>query len=101
MRIGFVGSGLVGSTAAYAMVMNGIGSAIARTTDAILHDQRSIMTVSSRIDDVKDITLSQPCVVGGDGILGTIPLGLSESETAALSRSAETIQQSIVSLHGH
>jgi len=79
----------------------GVGSAIARITDAILHDQRSIMTVCSRIEDVagvRDVTLSQPSVVGGAGVLGTIPLQLDASETSALRESARIIEEAITSL---
>ena len=79
----------------------GVGSAIAHITDAILHDQRAITTVCSRLDEVagvNNVTLSQPCIVGGAGILGTIPLGLNDTENDALRKSAEIIEQAIASL---
>jgi len=79
----------------------GVGSAIARVTDAILNDQRSIMTVCSRVADVDgifDVTLSQPCVVGGAGVLGTIPLNLNSAEATAFRDSASIIQQATNSL---
>jgi L-lactate dehydrogenase len=79
----------------------GIGSALARIVDAIIHDQRSILTVCSRMKDVagvEDVTLTLPSVIGGDGVLGTIPLGLSDAEGELLQASATVIHRAITSL---
>ena len=79
----------------------GIGSALARIVDAILLDQRSIMTVCSRMKDtagVSDVTLSLPHIIGGEGVLDTIPLALDETEDAALSASVSVIQEATASL---
>ena len=81
----------------------GIGSALARVTDAILHDQRSVLTVCAPTDDVfgvRDVTVSLPRLVGGDGILETFPLPLSPSEQDQLRRSAQVIRQAIDELDG-
>lgn len=76
----------------------GIGSALARIVEVILGDQRSLLTVCSPVEvvaGVRDVTLSLPHLVGGDGILDTILLSfaLSESEQEALKSSAQTIKQ--------
>jgi L-lactate dehydrogenase len=79
----------------------GIGSALARITDAVLHDQRSVLTVctpSADVLGVRNVTVSLPRLVGGAGILETFPLPLSETEQAQLRRSAEVIRQAIVEL---
>jgi L-lactate dehydrogenase len=76
----------------------GIGSALARITDAVLHDQRSVLTVcapSADVLGVRDVTVSLPRLVGGDGALETFPLPLSVAEQAQLRRSAEVIRKSI------
>jgi L-lactate dehydrogenase len=76
----------------------GIGSALARITDAILHDQRSLLTVCAPSQDVAgvaDVTVSLPRLVGGTGVLATFPLPLSEEERARLRHSAEVIRKSI------
>lgn len=73
----------------------GIGSAIARIVDVLLHDQRSVLTVCSCLDNVAgvaNVTLSLPHVLGGDGVLQTIPLTLDAAEQAALQRSANIIR---------
>src|SRR5512144_327804 len=65
----------------------GIGSAIARITEVILQDERSILTVCTPTADVtgiKDVTVSLPNLVGGEGIIKTFFPTLNETETAAL-----------------
>ena len=76
----------------------GIGSALARITDAVLHDQRSVLTVCTPAADVlgvRDVTVSLPRLVGGAGVLETFPLPLSEGEQAQLRRSAAVIRNCI------
>lgn len=80
-----------GKTATY----YGIGSALARITRNILSDRRSIMTVCTPTDNitgVKDVTVSLPRLVGGDGVLETYHLPLNAEEGAALHRSAALIR---------
>ncbi len=79
----------------------GIGSAVARIVDVLLHDQRAILTICSRIRGVPDcegVTLALPHLVGGDGALTTIPLPLDASEHAALRRSAGILCEAIQSI---
>lgn len=76
----------------------GIGSAIARITEVILQDERSLLTVCTPMPDVagvKDVTVSLPNLVGGDGIIQTFFPQLSEAETAALHRSAQVVRSVI------
>ena len=61
----------------------GIGSAVAGIVDVLLHDQRAILTICSRITGVPDcdgVTLALPHLVGGRGVLATIPLALDQAE---------------------
>lgn len=79
----------------------GIGSALARISNVILRDQRSLLTVCSPIADVlgvRDVTISLPHIVGGDGVLDTFPLPLNQEETQALRHSAQTIRGAIDAL---
>src|SRR5215813_2264635 len=81
----------------------GIGSAVARIVDVLLHDQRAILTICSRIDGVPDcdgITLALPHLVGGQGAMATIPLALDSVEQQALHRSAGVLREAIHSLSG-
>lgn len=80
----------------------GIGSALARIVEAILNDQRAILTVTSRhaeVAGVRDVTLSLPQLLGGAGILDTYMPPLSNSEMDALRHSAEVIRGAIDSLN--
>jgi len=76
----------------------GIGSAVARIVDVLLHDQRAILTICSRMAGVPDcdgVTLALPHLVGGDGALATIPLRLNDAERAGLRRSAGILREAI------
>jgi L-lactate dehydrogenase len=80
----------------------GIGSAVARIVDVLLHDQRAILTICSRISGVPDcenVTLALPHLVGGDGVLAIIPLPLTASEREGLRRSAGIVRDAIESLN--
>ena len=66
--------------------------------DAVLHDQRSILTVCAPTADVagvKDVTVALPRLVGGAGVIETFPLPLSETEQAQLRASAGVIRQAL------
>jgi L-lactate dehydrogenase len=79
----------------------GIGSAVARIVDVLLHDQRAILTICTRIHGItgcEGVTMSLPHLVGGQGALTTIPLPLEPQEQEALCRSASTIREAIESL---
>jgi L-lactate dehydrogenase len=79
----------------------GIGSAVARIVEVIVHDQRAILTICSRITGVPDcegVTLALPHLIGGDGKLATIPLPLDGAEREGLRRSAGVLREAIESL---
>lgn len=79
----------------------GIGAAIARITEVILRDLRSILTVCTptiEIAGVKDVTVSLPHLLGGEGIITTLHPPISAGEMEALNRSALIIRQAIDSL---
>jgi len=76
----------------------GIGSALARIVDAVLHDQRSILTVCAPTADVlgvTDVTVALPRLVGGCGVIETFPLPLNEAEQAQLRASAGVIRKAL------
>ena len=80
----------------------GIGSAVARIVNVVLHDQRAILTICARINGVPDcdgVTLALPHLVGGEGALATIPLPLHSTEQEELRRSAAILREAIASLN--
>lgn len=94
-------------TAAYRIIEGkgatyyGIGSALARIANVILHDQRSILTVCTparEVAGVPDVTVALPNLIGGAGVLSTCLFGLSDDEYAGLRASAQIVRDAIVSL---
>jgi L-lactate dehydrogenase len=79
----------------------GIGSAVARLVNVLLHDQRAILTICCRprnVPEYADVTFALPHLVGGKGALATIPLSLADDEQVALRRSADILREAIGSL---
>jgi L-lactate dehydrogenase len=83
-----------GKTATY----YGIGAALARVVEAILNDQRAVLTVcapAAEAAGVRDVTLSLPRLVGGKGVLAAFPPPLSDEENAGLTASARVIRAAL------
>jgi L-lactate dehydrogenase len=79
----------------------GIGSAVKHIVDVLLHDQRAILTVccsGTGVSGCEGVTLALPRLLGGDGVLATIPLTLDPGERDDLNRSASIIRSAIQSL---
>jgi L-lactate dehydrogenase len=79
----------------------GIGSAVARIVDVLLHDQRAILSVCCRVVGVPDcegVTLALPHLVGGAGALAAIPPPLNGAEQEGLRRSAAILREALESL---
>ncbi len=76
----------------------GIGLSCARILQAILHDEKSVLTVSALLDDhYKDleVALSLPSVLGKEGILRRLPLIMNETENEQFLKSVQTLQESV------
>jgi L-lactate dehydrogenase len=80
----------------------GIAAALARIVTTILGDQRSVLTVctpAAEVAGVADVTVALPRLVGGQGVLSTLPPALSEAELAGLAVSARVVRDAIDSLN--
>jgi L-lactate dehydrogenase len=76
----------------------GIGAAIAKLVDVINRNNRAVLTVSTFKEDVegiRNVTLSLPHLIGGDGDLGVLPIRLNVKEKSLLKRSAQIIREKI------
>ncbi len=76
----------------------GIGSVLARIVEAILLDQRSILTVSASADEIAGVlhvTVSMPHLIGGSGILAALPLPMNRIEQEKLHASALVVRQEL------
>ena len=79
----------------------GIGSAVARLLEVILHDQRAVLTICCRIESVPEfagVTFALPHLVSGGGALATIAPPLDDVERSSLHRSASILREAIGSL---
>nr|VZI47553.1 unnamed protein product [Spirometra erinaceieuropaei] len=72
-----------------------IGLSCATLCHALLHDQHSILPVSTNVKGLfgidYDVFLSMPCVISSDGIMSIVNLELSEKETKRFKSSAEIL----------
>ncbi len=79
----------------------GIGAGLARIVKAIAHDQRDVLSVSivtGMVENVAEVPLSVPRVIGAAGVLADLFPELDREEQAALRKSAMLIKQATVSL---
>ncbi|MDB5294078.1 MAG: L-lactate dehydrogenase [Phycisphaerales bacterium] len=83
-----------------------IGLATAKILEAVLHDERRVLPVSSRLTDwrplnrpdaepITDVCLSVPTIVGRGGIDAPLSVPLNEAEEAGLRASAERIREAV------
>ncbi len=75
----------------------GIGAALARITEAVILDRRSVLTVTGPTP--YGVYMSLPCVVGRSGIEATLQPRLSDAEEEALQRSAGILKDSLASFN--
>jgi len=78
-----------------------IASGLVRVIEAIVRDQRTVLTVSSLVDGaygLHDVCLSLPAVVGRNGIERVLPIELDGAELAGLRRSASVVRHAIEEL---
>ena len=79
-----------------------VALAVRRISEAILHDEQSILTVSGLLQnvyDISDVYLAMPCVVGKDGISKILTIPLSDDEIKQLQHSANLLKEIIKDSH--
>jgi L-lactate dehydrogenase len=72
-----------------------VGLATAGIVEAVLHDERSVLPVSSLLSGqygIDDVCLSLPSIVDALGVDAVLTPPLTDPEVAALRRSAETVR---------
>ncbi len=72
-----------------------IASCIERICEAILRNERSVLTVSARLSGeygLRDVCLSTPCILGEKGVVKVLELPLDDAERKDLAQSAQIIQ---------
>ena len=74
----------------------GVAAGLLRITEAVLRDERSLLTVSTALEPshgLGDVALSLPSVVGRTGVQAVPPSVLDAGERAALERSAAALRE--------
>ena len=74
----------------------GVAMAVKRICEAIVRDEKSILSVSSMMHGeygISGISLSMPAIVGKDGVETLVPIQLNDVEKASLQKSAKTLQE--------
>lgn len=75
---------------------HGVAVAVRRIAEAVLRDERSVLTVSTPLNGEYGLTgvaLSLPSVVGRRGVERVLPLRLTPAEQEALRQSAQAVRQ--------
>jgi L-lactate dehydrogenase len=75
-----------------------IASCIERICEAILRNEQSVLTVSTRLNGeygVDEVSLSTPCIVGEKGIVKVLELPLDDAEREAFTRSSRVVRSAL------
>ena len=75
----------------------GIGMCLLKITNAILHNQRAMLTVSS-YNKENDCYFSKPVIIGKSGMIKDLTIKLSENDTKNLINSMNRIKEDINSI---
>ena len=73
----------------------GIAMAVRRICEAVVHDEKSVLPVSSLMYgafDIDGIALSMPAVIGAGGVECLVPVDMSEEELDEIRKSAATVK---------
>lgn len=79
-----------------------IAEAVRRIVNAIVHDEDSILPVSSLLQGeygLRDVCLGLPCIVGREGVKRVLELPLNDTEHEALMQSADKMRDIISSIN--
>ena len=77
------------------MTNYGIAACVTRILECIVRDERSIMTVSVRVEHMGDadgVVLSMPAILGASGVESKVPLRLNYDEKRQLKESADAMR---------
>ena len=78
------------------MTNYGIATCVTRILECIVRDEKSIMTVSVRVEGIGEpdgAVLSMPAVIGSGGVEIKVPLRLNYEELRQLKQSADTMRE--------
>lgn len=74
----------------------GVAAGLLRISEAVLRDERSILSVSTALDaahGLGDVALSLPSIVGREGVAAVLSPALDDGERRALEKSASVLRE--------
>ena len=77
----------------------GIAMSVKRICEALMRDEKSILSVSSMMHGqygIEGISLSMPAIIGKDGVISHVPIQLNDSEILKLKDSAQKLKNILV-----
>ncbi|EKO1911460.1 L-lactate dehydrogenase [Clostridium botulinum] len=80
-----------------------IALAVTRIVKAILGDEKTILPVSTLVENyygIEDVYLGMPCIVGGSGVEKALNIDLSKPESDKLVKSANTLKDTLTNASG-
>ena len=80
-----------------------IALAVTRIVKAILGDEKTILPVSTLVENyygIEDVYLGMPCIVGGSGVEKALSIDLSKTEADKLIKSANTLKDTLTNASG-
>jgi len=75
-----------------------VAAGLVRIVEAILRDQKTVLSVSSHVEgyyDISDVCLSLPAIIGQDGVERMLRLELNAQEIEGLRHSAEVLKATL------
>lgn len=79
----------------------GVALAVLRMVESVLRNEKSVLTVSSRLQGeygIEGVCLSVPCVLGAEGIERVVETDMDPREREALRRSADVVREATTSV---
>ena len=87
--------------------VHGPAAAVTVVADAILHDRKAVMNVSTYLNGeygFSDVVMDVPAIIGARGVEKILEIGLAENEKEELNKSYTTLKEAIsgleISTHG-
>lgn len=79
----------------------GIGMAVVKIVRAILRNEKSVLTVSTRLRGEygqKDVFVGNPCIIDRSGVVRPLQLSLSDEEMELFAKSCDVLNQSFAEI---
>jgi len=77
--------------AAKGATAHGIGACVSVIADAVLHDKRVVLPLSAYVPE-HDVVMGWPCVIGGRGVMQSVPVALDAHDGERVAASVKALK---------